>query len=74
MLLRNCIEAVKQNMYTDEIKKIFIGLVGKHDSCVLGCTELPILYEMYKKDILTSIVYDPLRLVLEKLREEFEND
>lgn len=53
--------------------KMFIGLVGKHDSYVLGCTEIT-NYEMYKKDISTSIVYDPLRLVLEKLREEFEND
>lgn len=46
VLLRKCIEAVKQNVYTDEIKKIFIGLVGQHDSCVLRCTELPILYNM----------------------------
>ena len=74
VLLRKCIEAVKQNVYTDEIKEIFIDLVKKHDVCILGCTELPILYEMYNEDVSTSVIYDPLRLVLEKLREEFEND
>lgn len=73
-LLRDCIEAVKQNIYTVEVKKIFIDLMNRYDSCILGCTELPILYEMYKENINCKNVYDPLLLGLKKLKEEFDND
>ena len=69
--LRKCIEAVKQNKYTDEVKKIFIELVERYDSCILGCTELPILYDLYKDDIKTQNIYDPLLLGLLKLKGEF---
>lgn len=72
--LRECIEAVKQNKYTDDIKKIFIDLVSRYDSCILGCTELPILYDMYKDEIIINNVYDPLFIGLLKLKEEFDND
>lgn len=70
-LLRKCIEAVKQNKYTNEIKNIFVNLVNRYDVCILGCTELPILYRKYKKFIYCKKVYDPLMLALEKLREEY---
>ena len=49
-LLRKCIEAVKQNNYIDEIKDIFCELVERQKTCILGCTELPILYEKYSKN------------------------
>ena len=70
-LLRKVIEAVKQNKYNDEIKDIFLNLVNRHENCILGCTELPILYDKYKNDIKTKNVYDPLYLGLIKLKEEF---
>lgn len=73
-LLRECIEAVKQNNYNDDVKEKFIKLVNQHDNCILGCTELPILYEKYRKDIIIDKVYDPLLLGLLKLKEEFDND
>lgn len=74
ILLRKCIEAVKQNNYTNEVKKIFINLVERYDSCILGCTELPILYEKYCNEIQCENIYDPLRMGLIKLRKEFENE
>lgn len=70
--LRECIEAVKQNKYTEDVKKIFLDLVNRYDSCILGCTELPILFEMYEKDV-KSKTYDPLLLGLKKLKEEYDN-
>ena len=71
-LLRECIEAVKQNKYTDEVKGIFLNLVSRYNSYILGCTELPILYEKYRSEI--SGGYDPLLLGLLKLKEEYDND
>lgn len=73
-LLRECIEAVKQNNYTDEAKKIFLDLVNRYDSCILGCTELPILYDKYKDEITCKSVYDPVLVSLTKLKGEYDND
>ena len=72
-LLRDCIEAVKQNKYSDEIKKVFLELVNRYNTCILGCTELPILYQMYQSEIICNNVYDPLKLGLEKIKKEYDN-
>lgn len=69
--LRECIEAVKQNKYTDNIKSIFLELINRKDSCILGCTELPILFEKYKEEIKCSFVYDPLKISLISIHNEF---
>lgn len=69
-MLRECIEAVKQNQYSDAVKNTFLELVNRYDSCILGCTELPILYEKYKDSILCPQIYDPLLLGLEKIKKE----
>lgn len=72
-LIRQCIEAVKQNMYNEDTKHIFVELVNRYDTCILGCTELPILYDRYKSDIAKSKkIYDPLLLVLKRLKEEYD--
>lgn len=72
-LIRQCIEAVKQNMYNEDTKNIFVELVNRYDTCILGCTELPILYDKYKSDIAKSKkIYDPLLLVLKRLKEEYD--
>lgn len=72
-LIRQCIEAVKQNMYNEDAKNIFVELVNRYDTCILGCTELPILYDKYKSDIAKSKkIYDPLLLVLKRLKEEYD--
>lgn len=73
-LLRKCIEAVKQNNYTDEIENIFCELVKGQKTCILDCTELPILYEKFDKDFADVHIYDPLLLGLRKLKEEYDND
>ncbi len=70
--LRDCIEAVKQNKYSDEVKSIFIELANRYNNCILGCTELPILYEKYSKQIKSNI-YDPLYMALQHIHEEYEN-
>lgn len=68
VLLRECIEAVKQNKYTDEVESIFEKLVGEYEMpVILGCTELPILYEKYRNNI-EGAVYDPLQIALRLLK------
>lgn len=73
-LLRDCIEAVKQNKYSKEIEKIFIELMNRYKSCILGCTELPILYSKYKDLINCENVYDPLLNAIEILKKEYEDE
>ena len=69
-MLRKCIEAVKQNKYSDDIKHTFIGLINRYDNCILGCTELPVLYEKYRQEITCrGLIYDPLFLALEDIKE-----
>lgn len=72
--LRDCIEAVKQNKYTQETKIIFCNLVNRYDTCILGCTELPILYEKYSDAVCCDHIYDPVFLCIKKLKEEYDND
>ena len=43
LMLRECIEAVKQKKYSENVRKTFLDLVNRYDTCILGCTELPIL-------------------------------
>lgn len=65
---------MKQNKYSDEVKKSFQELMDGYDvPIILGCTELPILYEKYK-DGIDITVYDPLLIALKKLKEEYENE
>lgn len=71
-ILRDCIEAVKTNEYNNGIKNKFLKLVNSRGCCVLGCTELPILYEKYKDDVLGVEVFDPLLIGLESIRQEFD--
>lgn len=73
-LIRECIEAVKQNKFSEEIKNIFLDLINRYDFCILGCTELPILYEKYKEFVTCQKAYDPLFLCLCKLKEEYDNE
>lgn len=73
-LIRECIEAVKQNKYTDRVKEIFTDLVNRYPVCILGCTELPVLYEKYKDELSCKTVYDPLLLGIVKLKKEFDNE
>ncbi len=73
-LLRQCIEAVKQNKYSEDIKNIFSDLINRYDACILGCTELPILWSKYIDDVNCKNVYDPLLNVIKILKKEYENE
>lgn len=73
-LLRTCIEAVKQNKYSETVKQTFLDLVNRFDACILGCTELPVLYEKYYGEVKCKSVYDPLELAVWVLKKEFENE
>ena len=70
--LRDCIEAVKQDKYSEEVKKTFLDLTNRSDTLILGCTELPIIYEKYKDGVTCSKVYDPLLLGVLKLKSEYD--
>jgi len=70
--LRDCIEAVKQDKYSEEIRKTFLDLTNRSDTLILGCTELPIIYEKYKDGVTCSKVYDPLLLGVLKLKAEYD--
>lgn len=72
--IRECIEAVKQNKYSDDIKNIFLNLVNKYDACILGCTELPILWSKYMDCVTCKNVYDPLLNAIKILKKEYENE
>lgn len=69
--LRACIEAVKQNTFSEEIRETFLELVNRHDACILGCTELPVLYERYRDGVACEKVYDPLLLSLYAIKDAF---
>ena len=71
-ILRECIEAVKQNKYSNDVLDKFSGLLNRHNNCILGCTELPILFDMCKDKTKTNI-YDPLLIALKKIKKEFDN-
>lgn len=73
-VLRECIEAVKQNKYTEDIGRKFCNLVNGHESVILGCTELPILYDKYNENINCENIYDPLFLALQQLKKEFDDE
>lgn len=72
-ILREFIEAVKQNSIDKKICQKFVDYVNqlKNDNILLGCTELPVLY---RKSLefgfnFTKTIIDPLECSLLKLRE-----
>ncbi len=73
-LIRNCIEAVKRNEYTDDVRAAFSEFLHRNTACVLGCTELPVLYEKYQDSCIGTEVYDPVLITLTEMRKEYEKD
>lgn len=76
-LLRDWIEAVKQNKFNKSIYDSFEKFCDNcnQNSIILGCTELPILYEKAKQNgwINKLEIFDPLQNVIEILKREFYN-
>lgn len=69
--IRKCIEAVKQNKISDEIELAFRDLIEGHENVLLGCTELPILYNYFKMFDYSNGIYDPVKIVLNAIRKEY---
>lgn len=68
-IIRNCIESVKLDKITEEIKNDFKNLILKHDNIILGCTELPILYD---KIYINKNIFNPVEIALNYIKEEYE--
>lgn len=62
--LRICIEAVKQNKFTSEDRDIFLELTMNHENIILGCTELPIIYDKYSSLLKDKKIFDPLEMAI----------
>ena len=64
--LRFFIEAVKQKNIDDAVLNKFINYINsiENDSIILGCTELPILYDMVK-DKIHKEIFDPLQSTID---------
>lgn len=76
--LRECIEAVKNQNYSEQVNNLFCGLMNNAsefhaDAVILGCTELPILYNRLKNQIDNNVpVYDPIDLALDFMHREYQ--
>lgn len=73
LLQRELIEAVKQNIVTDDTINKFIEFINSFagDALILGCTEFPVLYSRVPSGTFNHIrVYDPLLSVIEVLKKE----
>ncbi|WP_407400632.1 aspartate/glutamate racemase family protein [Anaerovibrio sp.] len=69
--LRLCIEAVKQNKYNVKVKSKFIDFVNRNNDCILGCTELPVLYDMYRDAVSSNNLLNPLDIAMKNVHDEF---
>lgn len=72
ILIREFIEAVKQNLVDSKIKEKFREYLNaiNSDCVILGCTEIPIIYrEAYLREGLHTkkLIIDPLEMALEQL-------
>lgn len=70
-LLRDCIEAVKRNHYTDDVRAVFLELSHRESVCILGCTELPVLYARYQEFCSDVVAYDPVYMALAQCSREY---
>lgn len=73
LVLRRMIEGVKQKKIDDELIREFIEYINcsQQPNVVLGCTELPILYEACgeQKNKIKKKIYDPLDSAINKIKE-----
>ncbi len=72
--IREFIECVKQNKITKKNLNDFANFVNniKNDTVILGCTELPILYEKCKNKIVKKVV-NPLELAIDEIKQKYDN-
>ncbi|MCI9009610.1 MAG: aspartate/glutamate racemase family protein [Clostridia bacterium] len=72
VLIRNFIEAVKQNNITDDALREFGCFLNdvKNEHIILGCTEIPVIYGRLKEKP-AKMVYDPLQFAIDELKLKF---
>lgn len=72
-ILRSFIESVKQDKITEEVKNSFIEFVRHSgaEGIILGCTELPVLYDKCNERLGGIKFFDPMMIALKKLQMEF---
>lgn len=70
-IINHYIEVVKQNKINEKEIEGFKNLINDFSNkvIILGCTELPVLYELFKEEINKSI-YDPINAVIEYIKEK----
>ncbi|MCR5217212.1 amino acid racemase [Treponema sp.] len=77
-LMRELIEAVKQNNLSNEHCKKFIQLIKSFNlnNIILGCTEFPVLYSAFKNEIDSTglNIYDPLESTIQKLHKIYVSE
>jgi len=77
-VLRDLIEAVKQDAITPAHLETLAQLIARGDeACVLGCTELPVLYDQMDTEIKEELpcrVIDPLCAALERIHSDWRNN
>lgn len=73
--IRELIEAVKQDRISDAVKEKFLRLLKEcgYGNIILGCTEIPVLYDLTRKAAGEAgiKVYDPLEAVLSLLKVRY---
>lgn len=74
-ILRDFIEAVKQNEIDRQIADNFVEYINSAYDCpiILGCTELPVIYAKCK-DKISKKIYDPLDAAINKIKEDLKNE
>ena len=71
--IRCCIEAVKQNRYSDDSYRAFERLIYSRNNVVLGCTELPLMLERIKNEGVKldgTVFFDPIMIALQRIKDE----
>lgn len=72
--IRELIEAVKQNCVSEAVTGKFLSMLREcgYTDIILGCTELPVLYQHVRKEAKEGgvKVYDPLEEVIGMLKEK----
>ncbi len=70
--LREFIEAIKINHITQEVMNKFVRYISNisNDVVVLGCTELPVLYDLCKDNpaIKNKVIIDPINCGIEEIK------
>ena len=71
--IREFIECVKRNNISEDNKKNFVEFINNlgEETVILGCTELPIIYELCKEKINKKII-NPFEIGVLEIKQKFD--